>query len=49
MLGKHVVAALNLAPRKMMGIESHGMLLAAHSDDQLHLVVCTADAGSEVG
>lgn len=49
MVGKHVVAVLNLAPRKMMGIESHGMLLAAHSDDALHLVTCTAAAGSEVG
>lgn len=28
-LGKNVVIAANLAPRKMRGIESHGMLLAA--------------------
>lgn len=27
--GKQVVAVMNLAPRKMMSIESHGMLLAA--------------------
>lgn len=28
MVGLKVVAVLNLAPRSMMGIESHGMLLA---------------------
>lgn len=28
-LGKNVIIAANLAPRKMRGIESHGMLLAA--------------------
>ena len=29
LLGKHIILAFNLAPRKMRGIESHGMLLAA--------------------
>lgn len=29
LLGKHVIIAANLAPRKMKGVESHGMLLAA--------------------
>ncbi|HBB42366.1 MAG TPA: methionine--tRNA ligase [Treponema sp.] len=29
LLGKHIILAANLAPRKMRGIESHGMLLAA--------------------
>lgn len=28
LLGKHVIIASNLAPRKMKGVESHGMLLA---------------------
>ncbi len=28
LLGKHVLIASNLAPRKMKGVESHGMLLA---------------------
>ena len=28
-LGKQVVVVFNLVPRKVMGIESHGMLLAA--------------------
>ena len=29
LIGQHVVIAANLAPRKMRGVESHGMLLAA--------------------
>jgi len=29
-VGQKVVAVLNLAPREMMGILSHGMLLASH-------------------
>ncbi len=33
LLGKHVIIAYNLAPRKMRGIESHGMLLAADYTD----------------
>ncbi|MCR5288747.1 MAG: methionine--tRNA ligase [Treponema sp.] len=34
LLGKHVIIAANLAPRKMRGIESHGMLLAADYKDE---------------
>ncbi len=33
LLGKNVIIAFNLAPRKMRGIESHGMLLAADYKD----------------
>jgi methionyl-tRNA synthetase len=34
LLGKKIVVIANLAPRKMRGLESHGMLLAAsHGDD----------------
>ena len=29
LIGQHVIIAANLAPRKMRGVESHGMLLAA--------------------
>ena len=51
--GKKVVAVLNLAPRTMFGIESHGMLLAAHAmvngEDDLALVSCHAPAGEVVG
>ncbi|MBQ4014985.1 MAG: methionine--tRNA ligase, partial [Treponema sp.] len=31
--GKNIILAANLAPRKMRGIESHGMLLAADYKD----------------
>lgn len=34
LLGKHIILAANLAPRKMRGIESHGMLLAADYTDE---------------
>lgn len=33
LLGKHIILAANLAPRKMRGITSHGMLLAADYKD----------------
>ena len=29
LIGKHIILVSNLAPRKMRGVESHGMLLAA--------------------
>ena len=34
LLGKHVIIAANLAPRKMRGVESHGMLLASDYTDE---------------
>lgn len=33
-VGQRVLAVVNLAPRAMMGIESHGMLLAGEDDSQ---------------
>ena len=51
MVGKNVVVVTNLAPRKMMGFESHGMVLCA-SDDKGNLTVVSPekaiDSGSEV-
>lgn len=47
-----VLAIINLAPRMMMGIESHGMLLASHDDLNiiwLTTVNGTVPNGSEVG
>jgi methionyl-tRNA synthetase len=39
MIGKKVTVLVNLAPRKIMGIESQGMLLfAENGDGSLHLV-----------
>ncbi len=45
LLGKEVVVVTNLEPRKMRGIESHGMLLAASSGEGegLRVVVLTID------
>lgn len=39
LVGKTLVAVTNLAPRKMMGIESRGMLLSAERGDKLNLVM----------
>ena len=43
LVGKTVVAILNLPPRKMMGLESNGMLLSAvkevNGKEELHLIM----------
>jgi len=39
LVGKTLVACTNLAPRKMMGQESCGMLLSAEQDDKLNLLI----------
>jgi methionine--tRNA ligase beta chain len=33
LVGKQIVVAANLAPRKLAGLESQGMLVAAHTED----------------
>ena len=52
MVGKKVAVVTNLAPRKICGVESQGMILAA-MDDKDNLSVMTVDkdiiAGSEIG
>ncbi len=41
LIGLKVAAVVNLAPRNMMGIESHGMLLAGHAgEESVFLVSC---------
>ncbi|MCX6767340.1 MAG: methionine--tRNA ligase subunit beta [Candidatus Micrarchaeota archaeon] len=42
-LGKKILVIANLEPKKIKGIESNGMLLAAVSDDQKKIVLCTVD------
>jgi methionyl-tRNA synthetase len=37
-VGKNIVVIVNLKPTKLMGVESHGMLLAADTDAGLTLV-----------
>lgn len=49
LVGTKICAVLNLAPRKLMGVESHGMILAAHSGEELFLVNCGAAPGSQLG
>ena len=39
LVGKTVVAILNLSPRKMMGMASNGMLLSAEKDGKLNLLM----------
>ncbi len=39
LVGRTVVACTNLAPRKMMGSESNGMLLSAEKDGKLNLLM----------
>jgi methionyl-tRNA synthetase len=43
LLGKQVVLVANLKPVKLMGIESHGMILAVRDGKDLKLVVPEAD------
>jgi methionyl-tRNA synthetase len=45
LVGKSVVIVANLAPRKMMGIESNGMVLAASPEDGKAIVLNSEPAG----
>lgn len=49
MVGKKVVLLANLAPRKIRGVESHGMLLCAASADDSKLSLMTVDSDMEDG
>lgn len=50
LVGKNVIVVKNLAPRKMRGIESQGMILASDFDDDLSLLTTLKDMkpGSKV-
>jgi methionyl-tRNA synthetase len=41
--GKKIVIVTNLEPRKLRGILSHGMLLAASTEDKSSVVLLTVD------
>ena len=44
LIGKRVTILANLAPRKLMGIESHGMILMAENfDGALSMIPCEKD------
>jgi len=43
LVGKKIVIVANLEPRRLRGILSHGMLLAASSEDRSSVVLLTLD------
>jgi len=47
--GRMIIYFANLAPRKMRGIESQGMLLAASSDDHKKVLLLSPGEGAEAG
>jgi len=46
LVGKKIVVLKNLEPKKLKGIESQGMLLAAHKDGKLVLLTVDKDIDS---
>ncbi len=52
LVGKKIILFVNLAPRKMRGIESQGMLLASVSEDEKEVILVSPekeiDDGSRV-
>ena len=51
MIGKKLIIVANLAPRKMRGVVSEGMILAASMGDSAKVVFVDSDvpAGSRIG
>ena len=49
LVGRNLVVVTNLAPRKMRGVESQGMLLAAVTPDHSKVVVLTTESEIEPG
>ena len=49
LVGKNLIIVTNLAPRKMRGVESQGMLLAACTPDYSRVVVLTTESDIECG
>jgi methionyl-tRNA synthetase len=47
--GKKIIFLSNLAPRKMKGIESQGMILAAVNEDENRVVLISPESDIEVG
>jgi methionyl-tRNA synthetase len=43
LVGKKIVIVANLEPRKLRGVMSHGMLLAASNEDKSAVVLLTLD------
>lgn len=47
--GRKIILLANLAPRKLKGIESQGMLLAAVNSDENEVVLLSPESEIEVG
>lgn len=47
--GKKIILFANLAPRKMKGIESQGMILAAVNSDESAVVLLSPESDIETG
>ncbi len=43
LVGRQIIIVANLAPRKMRGLESQGMLLAASNDDHSQIILLTPE------
>jgi methionine--tRNA ligase beta chain len=50
LIGKKIIIVKNLKPRKLMGVTSYGMLLAASDENNLSLLVPDKDVkeGSKI-
>ncbi len=48
LVGQNVLVVANLAPRKLRGLESQGMVLTAEAGDMLALCTASAQAGAQV-
>ena len=52
LVGKQIVIVANLEPRKLAGLESEGMILATHNEEDKIILVSPQEevpAGSELG
>ncbi|MEE8638707.1 MAG: methionine--tRNA ligase subunit beta [Candidatus Margulisiibacteriota bacterium] len=49
LLGKKVLVLVNLEPKTIRGVESHGMVLCAHTQDRSKLVCTTVEKDIEAG
>ncbi|OGJ12498.1 methionine--tRNA ligase subunit beta [Candidatus Pacearchaeota archaeon RBG_19FT_COMBO_34_9] len=47
--GKKIILFANLAPRKMKGIESQGMILAAVNQDESKVILISPESDIEIG
>jgi methionine--tRNA ligase beta chain len=47
--GKKIILLANLAPRKLKGIESQGMILAASTENHKEVVLLSLETDIEVG